>query len=152
MRVYLRKKFKWIQVKQIKFVDVNRHSISKFKINDMIMLNVKYQFTKRFNKKFDYKNFESYFIFKAIDNCAYEFKLFEIMKNIFSIFHFWLLHFKNNVSLSNQRMQLSKSTNTSNSKKIVYYFDKITKLKIDKRRNDFVIKTKKMFDIQSNLN
>ena len=103
VRIYLREKFKWIQIKQIKFVDARRHSISKFKINDMIMLNVKYQIINRSNKKFDYKNFDSYFIVKTIDNCAYELKFSNVMKNVFSIFHFWLLYFDENVSLSNQK-------------------------------------------------
>ena len=52
------------------------------------MFDARYQNIKRNNKSLDYKNLKLYFIIRAINNCVYEFKLFEVMKNIFFVFHF----------------------------------------------------------------
>ena len=52
------------------------------------MLNARRQKTNRSSKKFDYKNFKLYSIIKTIDNNVYEFKYSEVMKNMFSRFHF----------------------------------------------------------------
>ena len=106
-RVYLRKQLKWIQIKMTKNVDTHKQSISKFKVKNMIMFDARYQNIKRNNKSLDYKNLKSYLIVRAINNCVYEFKLLEVMKNIFLVFHSWLLHLKNNESLSNQKSIIS---------------------------------------------
>ena len=73
--------------KMTKNVDTYKQSISKFKVKNMIMFDARYQNIKRNNKSLDYKNLKSYLIVRAINNCVYEFKLLEVMKNIFLVFH-----------------------------------------------------------------
>ena len=72
---------------QKKYANRIKHSVSKLRMNDMIMLNARFQKTTRFNKDLDYKNLESFKIVKIVDNMTYELKLFEIMQDIFSMFH-----------------------------------------------------------------
>ena len=140
-RVYLREQLKWTQVKMTKNVDTYKQSISKFKVKNMIMFDVRYQNIKRNNKSFDYINLKSYLIIRAINNFVYEFKLLEIMKNIFLVFHFWFLHLKNNEFLSNQKSIISNFIQI-NFENDVWVVDEILKFKIDKRRNNSTTKIK----------
>ena len=140
-RVYLRGKFKWIQIKMIENVDVHKQSTSKFKVKNMIMLDARFQNIKRINKNLDYKNLWSYSILRAINNCVYEFKLLDVMKNIFFVFYFWLLHLDDDESLSNQKSTILSLVKT-NLEEDAWIIDEILKSKIDKRRNDSTTKIK----------
>ena len=82
----------WTQIKQIKQINVRCHFVFKFRINNKIMLNFRFITTMRFNKFLNHKNLELYIIKKIINNVVYQLNLFESIKSIFSIFHFWLLH------------------------------------------------------------
>ena len=62
------------------------------------MLNRRYFKTMRFNK-----NLNSFKVIRMINNCAYEFKLFQIMNEYFSMFYSYLLHLNNDDSMSNQQ-------------------------------------------------
>ena len=72
----------------IENVDVHKQSTSKFKVKDMIMLDARFQNIKRTSKDLDYKNLKSYSIVRAINNCVYELKLLDVMKEIFFVFYF----------------------------------------------------------------
>ena len=62
-------------------------STLKFKVKNMIMLNVKFQITCRQNKILNFKNLGFYRIIRKIDNITYEFKLSKTIKDVFSVFH-----------------------------------------------------------------
>ena len=64
-----------------------KHFVSELKMNDMIMLNARFQKTTKLNKDFDYKNLKSFRIVRIVDNMIYELKFFEVMQSIFSVFH-----------------------------------------------------------------
>ena len=66
------------------------------------MLNFRFITTMRFNKFLNHKNFELYIIKKIINNVVYQLNLFESIKSIFSVFHFWLLHLNTSNSLFKQ--------------------------------------------------
>ena len=71
-----------------KQINRDRHSTSKFRVNDMIMLNVRFQKITRFNASLNYKNLSFFKIIKIYHiNNAYKLNLLATMKNIFSIFH-----------------------------------------------------------------
>ena len=130
-----------LKLKMTKNVDTHKQSISKFKVKNIIMLDARYQNIKRNNKSLDYKNLKLYFIVRAINNYVYEFKLLEIMKNIFFVFHFRLLHLKNNKSLLDQKSIISSLVQT-NFEDDVWVVDEILKFKIDRRRNDSTTRIK----------
>ena len=96
----------------------------------------------RFNKFLNYKNFDSYKIIEVINNCAYKLKLFESMQSIFFVFHSWLLHLNESNSLFEQRQ--TKSFSIIIEKESKWKLNKIVNLKIDKRINDFITKTREM--------
>ena len=117
-------------------INRTRHSTSKFRIDDMMMLNSKHIKIIKFNNFLNYKNFDFFKIIRAINNTTYELKLFDSIKNIFSIFHSWFLYLNNNVSLNEQIQKLSKFINII--KKNEWFVDEIVNFKIKNRRNNFV--------------
>ena len=103
LRIYLRKKLKWTQNKMKKQINRDRHSTSKFRVNDTIMLNARFQKLTRLNASLNYKNLNFFKIAKMYHkNSAYKLDLLAIMKNIFLVFHSWLLHFDDDVLLKEQ--------------------------------------------------
>ena len=64
-----------------------KHSVSELKMNNIIMLNARFQKTTKYNKNFDYKNLKSFKIVKIVDNIIYELKFSKIMQNILSMFY-----------------------------------------------------------------
>ena len=78
-------------------------------MKDIIILNVRFQITRYQNKSFDYKNLNSYYVIRKINNITYKLKLFITITKIFSIFYSWLLYFNNDISLRNQKTTTSKS-------------------------------------------
>ena len=92
LKKYLKEKIKWIQIKQKKQINRNYYSISKFRVNNSMMLNAKFQIIIRSNKNLNYKNLNSFIVIRIIDNCAYKLKLLNVIQNTLSVFHFWLLH------------------------------------------------------------
>ena len=103
LQKYFRSKLLWTQIKQKKQINARRHFAREFRVNDKIMLNVKFIKTIRFNKFLNYKNLDSYKIIEIINNCAYKLKLFKSMQSIFFVFHSWLLHLNESNSLFEQR-------------------------------------------------
>ena len=108
LREYFRNELKWIQVKQTKYVNRTRHSISKFKINDKVMLDKRYIEIIKSNHSLNFKNLDLYKIIDVIDNHhVYKFELSSSMFVIHSIFHSWLLYLDNNNSLIEQHRSSS---------------------------------------------
>ena len=141
LRVYLREQLKWTQVNMIENVDVHKQSTSKFKIKNIIMFDARFQNIKRISKDLDYKNLKWYSIVRAINNCVYELKLLDVIKDIFFVFHFWLLHLDDDKSLSNQKSTILNLIKT-NFEEDAWTIDEILKSRIDKRRNDSTTKIK----------
>ena len=83
---------KWIQLfaKTKKTYNKKRSNVF-FKINEMIYLNVKNIKSIRSSKKFDYKYYESYFIFEFVDKMSYCLNFSKIMFEIHDVFHVFLL-------------------------------------------------------------
>jgi len=71
----------------MKFANCNRIAISKFKVNNKIMLDTKNIAIAKLSKSLKHKNKSFYEIVKAINNYVYELKLFKSIKLIYSIFH-----------------------------------------------------------------
>ena len=105
----------------------------------MIMLDARYQIITRFNKTFDYKNLNFFSIKRVIDNCVYELKLSKVMKNIHSMFHFWLLHVNDDTSREEQRDSKSNYI-FIDVQKNAWQIDKILNFKINRRRKNFITK------------
>ena len=137
---YLRSEIVWTKVKQKEFVNKHRHSISKFRVNAMMFLNARYQFTRRENKFLDVKNLNLYRIVIAKNNIIYELNLLESMSKIFLIFHFWLLHLDDEKSFENQKRSKFKFTKLDDD---LYYIDEILNFKINRRRIDLITKAKR---------
>ena len=140
LREFLREKIKWIQTKQEKYVNQHKTSISEFRIKNMMMLNVRFQTTRRQNKSFDFKNLSSYRVIRKINDMIYELELSKTMTKMFSVFHSWFFHFDDDVSLRDQKIVESKSMK---SKENLWEINEIMRFKINKRRNDFEIEAKK---------
>ena len=88
LRIYLREKLKWAQNKMKKQINRDRHLTSKFRVNDTIMLNVRFQKITRFNESLNYKNLNFFKIAKIYHkNNVYKLNLLATMKNIFLVFH-----------------------------------------------------------------
>ena len=141
LKEYLRNELKWSQIKQKKYVNVHRTFASKFRMNDMIMLNARYLKIMRLNKNLDYKNLESFKVVRMINNCAYELELSQIIKKCFSIFHSWFLHFDDENLMLEQKDEQSASVATNNNEDL-WKMNEILNFKIDKRMNDSTTKTK----------
>ena len=138
---YLRDELKWSQIMQKEYVNAHRAFASKFRINDMIMLNVRYLKIMRSNKSFDYKNLKSFKVIRIINNCAYELKLFQTMNECFLVFHSWLLHLDDDNSMLDQQDTTSSSVATDINEDL-WEIDEMLDSKIDKRKNDLTTKTK----------
>ena len=134
----------WTQVKQIKQINVRRHFVFEFRINDKIMLNFRFITTMRFNKFLNYKNFEFYIIKKIINNVVYQLNLSESIKSIFSIFHFWLLYLNTSNSLFEQH-ELNSSLIII--KKIEWKLKKIVDFKLNHKKKIQSSMKKKSFNI-----
>ena len=141
LKKYLRNELKWSQIKQKKYVNVHRAFASKFKVNDMIMLNARYLKIMRLNKSLDYKNLKSFKIVRMINNCAYELELSQIMKKCFSVFHSWLLHFDDENLMFEQKDEQSTSVATDNNEDL-WEMNEILNFKIDKRMNNSATRIK----------
>ena len=141
LRQYLRDELKWSQIKQKEYVNAYRTFASKFRINDMIMLDVRYLKIMRSNKSFDYKNFESFKVIRVINNCVYELKFFQTMNECFLVFHSWLLHLDDDNSMLDQQNTTSSSVAT-NINEDLWEIDEMLDSKIDKRRNDSTTRIK----------
>ena len=103
IREFLRNKLIWTQIKQKKQINKHRHVVSKLRIKNKIMFDSRYINIIKFNRKLNYKNFDFYEIVRTINNIVYKFNLSKSIKKIFLIFHFWLLHLKNNNSFFKQK-------------------------------------------------
>ena len=141
LKKYLRDELKWAQTKMKEQTNRNKHFVSKFRINDMMMLNARHLIIIKSNRKLDYRNLNSFKIIRAIDNNAYELKLSEIMNEMFPVFHSWFLHFENNNLMSEQKDHEPASVATDAQEKL-YDVEKILNSKIDKRMNDSNTKRK----------
>ena len=91
----------------------------------------------KFNRDFDYKNLNFYEIIRAINNIVYELNLSKLMKKMFSIFHFWLLHLKNNNSFSKQKNHESNFIAIDVENNELWKIEKILKFKINMKMIDF---------------
>ena len=103
LRKYLRQKLIWAQVKQTKYVNNYRSFVSKLKIDDKVFFNIRNLSIARSNRSLNHKNVNFYKIVRVINNAVYELKLLDVMKDIWSMFHFWLFHLNKSNSLLNQR-------------------------------------------------
>ena len=97
LKQFFKVEIKWAQNKQKKFVNAHRTSIFEFKIKNMMMLNVRFQATRRQSKSLDLKNLNSYRIIRKINDMTYELKLLATMSKVFSIFHSWFLHLNDDI-------------------------------------------------------
>ena len=140
LKKFLKIEIKWAQIKQKKYVNMHKASAFEFREEDMIMLNVKFQVTRRQNKSIDFKNLSSYRVIKKINDMTYELELFVTMTDVFSIFHSWLLHLNDDILLQNQREIESKFVN---SKENQWEINEIMRFKINRRRNDSKIDLRK---------
>ena len=103
------------------------------------MLNARFQITRHQNKSFDFKNLSSYRVIRKINDMTYELKLLKTMIDVFSIFHSWLLHLDDDISLREQKASKFESIK---SKKNLWEINEIMRFKINKRKNDFETKTR----------
>lgn len=84
---------------------------------------------------------ELYKIIRAINNSAYELDLLSSMKNIFLIFHLWLLYRIINNSLPGQKQPPPSSIHTDKDD-ADYSTKEILDFKMNKRRKDSVTRDK----------
>ena len=122
----------------------NKHFVSKFKINNIMMLNARHLIITKFNRKFEYRNLNSFKIIRVIDNNVYEIKFSKIIKKIFFVFYSWFLHFENNIFMLKQKNHESISIVIDVQKKF-YDIEKILNSKIDKKMNNLNTKRKNCF-------
>ena len=66
---------------------MHKASIPEFKIKNIIMLNVKFQITRRQNKSIDFKNLKPYRVIKKINDITYKLELSVTITSVFPIFH-----------------------------------------------------------------
>ena len=125
---------------QEKYANRNKYFVSELKMNDMIMLNTRFQKTTRFNKNLNYKNLKFFRIVRIVDNLIYELKFFEIMQNIFSMFRSWFLHLDDEMFLKNQNDFYSESLKMNENS--VYYLNEITNFRINRKFNDSITRTR----------
>ena len=137
LKNFLREELKWIQNKQKEQANKKRQSTFEFRVRDSVMLNVKYQATIRFSKNLNYKNLNSFIVKRVVDNCVYELNLSQAMKNIFFVFHFWLLHVDDSISLQDQQKSTVQFVFIDD-KDDVWYVEQILNSKMNKRRKNSV--------------
>ena len=136
LRVYLREKFVWAQVKQEEHANKNRLSFLEFRVKNKVMLDARFQKITRSSKSLDYKNFDLFTIIKIVNKYAFLLDLSKTMKDVFSIFHSWLLHLDEGKSLNDQREKELDSINELEGS--TWQVNEILDFKIDRRRRDFV--------------
>lgn len=134
LRSYLRDELKWSQVKMKKQANRDRHSISKFRVGDKVMLDARYIKTVRPNNFLDYKNLDLYKITRAMNNSAYELDLLQAMSSLFNVFHSWLLHLDDGRSLQGQVEESSSGIEIDED--IEWLVEEIIDSRIDDRKND----------------
>ena len=106
------------------------------------MLNVRFQKITRLNASLNYKNLSFFKITKIYHkNNVYKLNLLAIMKDIFLVFHSWLLHFNNDVFLKEQHQANLELIIINN--EFVYEIEKIIDFRMNNKRNDFVIDCEK---------
>ena len=109
LRKYFWQKLTWTQVKQAEYVNNHRSFASKLKIDDKVFLDICNLNIARSSRSLNHKNVDFYEIVRVINNVVYELKLLDVMKNIWSIFHLWLLHLNKSNFLSDQRRESSSA-------------------------------------------
>ena len=110
-RSHFRDELIWSQAKQTEYANRDRYSVSKFRIDDNVMLDKRFIDIIRSSHSLDFKNLELFKIIKVIKNHhVYELKLSKSMFEIHFVFHFWLLHLDNSKSLREQHRKLFSST------------------------------------------
>ena len=109
------------------------------------MLNFRFITTMRLNKFLNHKNLEFYIIKKIINNVVYQLNLFELMKSIFSIFHFWLFHLNTSNSLFEQHKLNFSSIIIK--KKLEWKLKKIIDFKLNHKKKIQSSMKKKSFNI-----
>ena len=125
-----------------KQINRDRHSTSKFRVNDTSMLNVRFQKITRFNASLNYKKLRFFKIAKIYHkNNIYKLNLLAIMKDIFLVFHSWLLHLDDDVFLKKQHQANLELIIIDY--EFVYEIEKIIDSRMNNKRNDLVIDRKK---------
>ena len=125
----------------------------------MIIFDFKNLKIARSNKSLDYKNLKFFKIIRVINNNVYELKLSNNIQNIYSIFHFWLLHLINVNFFSSQKEKRFNLVSI-NIEKTLFFIEEIFDVKMNKkkvdsktdRKNNSISKKKKLFSIQNTLN
>ena len=111
LRNHFRDELIWSQAKQTEYANRDRHSISKFRVDDNVMLNKRFIDITRSSHFLDFKNLKLFKIIKVIENHhVYELKLSKSMFEIHFVFHLWLLHLNNSKSLREQHRKSFSST------------------------------------------
>ena len=106
---HLRDELVWSQAKQIEYANRNRHSISKFRVDNNVMLDKRFIDITRSSHSFDFKNLKFFKIIRIIKNYhIYELKFSKSMLEIHFVFQFWLLHINNSKLLREQIVNRSR--------------------------------------------
>ena len=137
LREFLRNELIWTQVKQEEQINKRRHVVSELRMRNKVMLDSRYISIIRSNRELNYKNLDSFEIVRAINNSVYELNLSKSMKRVFSVFHLWLLHLKDDDSLSKQENHEFDLIATDVEDNELWKTEKILKFKIDMRMIDF---------------
>ena len=149
IRVYLREKFKWVQALMKEQTNQKRHSTSKLRIKNKIMLNAKHFKTLRLNKDLNYKNLRSFTVNKIINKFVCRLKLFASMQEIFSMFHSWFLHLNDFDFMSDQIDEKSDSI-TIDERENEYSVNEIFNSKINEKKMTRQQNKENVFNIKSN--
>ena len=103
LRNYLRDELVWFQAKQTEYANRDRHLVSKFRVDDNVMLDKRFIDITRSSHSFDFKNLKLFKIIRVIKNHhVYELKLSKSMFEIHFVFYLWLFYLDNNRSLREQ--------------------------------------------------
>ena len=133
LKEFLRAEIKWAQAKQEEYANMHRAPAPEFREGDMVMLDARFQATRRQSKSIDFKNLGPYRVIKKIDGMAYELELPATMTGVFPVFHPWLLHLDDGIPLQGQRETEPGPVNSEGDQ---WEIDEIMGSKIDRRRND----------------
>ena len=114
-----------------------RHVASKLKVRNKVMFDSRYINIIKFNRELNYKNFDSFEIVRTINNSVYELNLSKSMKKMSSVFHLWLLHLKDDDSLSKQKNHEFDFIVNDVENNELWETEKILKFKINMRMIDF---------------
>ena len=100
----------------------------------------------KFNRELNYKSFDFFEIVRTINNSVYEINLSKLMKKMFLIFHFWLLHLKDNDLFSKQKNhEFDFIVNDVENNKL-WKVEKILKFKINIKMIDFEFQQRNIKD------